>query len=67
MTASVATSRTILVAGGGISGVTAALEASECGYDVVLVERSPSLGGRSAQRYRYFPKLCHPTCGLEIK
>lgn len=67
MTASVATSLTILVAGGGTRGMTAALEGSECGYDVVLVERSPSLGGRSAQLYRYFPKLCHPTCGLEIK
>ncbi len=62
----IATSQTILVVGGGISGMTAALEAAECGSDVVLVERGPSLGGRTAQLYRYFPKLCHPTCGLEI-
>jgi quinone-modifying oxidoreductase subunit QmoA len=34
MTASVATSQTILVAGGGIAGMTAALEASECGHDI---------------------------------
>lgn len=59
-------SQTILVVGGGIGGVTAALEAAEAGYDVVLLERSPSLGGRVAQLNRYFPKLCHPTCGLEI-
>jgi len=66
MTAPIATSQTILVVGGGISGMTAALEAAECGREVVLVERSPTLGGRSALLYRYFPKMCHPTCGLEI-
>jgi len=66
MTAPIATSQTILVVGGGISGMTAALEAAECGRDVVLVERSPALGGRTALLYRYFPKMCHPTCGLEI-
>jgi len=59
-------SRTIMVVGGGIAGVTAAIEAAEAGYDVVMVEKSPTLGGRVAQMNRYFPKLCHPTCGLEI-
>ena len=62
----VATDQTILVVGGGISGMTAALEAAECGKTVVLVEKSPTLGGRTALLYRYFPKLCHPACGLEI-
>ena len=62
----IATNQTILVVGGGISGMTAALEAAECGKQVILVEKSPSLGGRVSQLYRYFPKLCHPTCGLEI-
>jgi len=62
----VATNETILVVGGGISGMTAALEAAECGKDVVLVEKNPSLGGRVSQLYKYFPKLCHPTCGMEI-
>ncbi|MDP2323009.1 MAG: FAD-dependent oxidoreductase, partial [Gammaproteobacteria bacterium] len=66
MTAPIATSQTSLVVGGGISGMTAALEAAECGRDVVLVERNAALGGRTAQLYRYFPKMCHPTCGLEI-
>ncbi|MGB7541200.1 MAG: FAD-dependent oxidoreductase [Burkholderiales bacterium] len=66
MTEVVATDETILVVGGGISGMTAALEAGECGKQVVLVEKSPTLGGRTALLYRYFPKLCHPTCGLEI-
>jgi heterodisulfide reductase subunit A-like polyferredoxin len=58
--------RTILVIGGGIAGVSAALEAAEAGYEVTLIERNPYLGGRVAQLYRYFPKLCPPYCGLEI-
>ncbi len=66
MTAIIATSQTILVGGGGISGMTAALEATECGRQVILAERNASLGGRTALLYRYFPKMCHPTCGLEI-
>ncbi len=66
MTAVIATNQTILVVGGGISGITAALEAAECGKQVVLIEKNPSLGGRVSQLYKYFPKLCFPTCGLEI-
>ncbi len=66
MTEVVATNETILVVGGGISGLTAALEAAETGKRVVLVEKRPYLGGRVAQLYKYFPKLCFPTCGLEI-
>ncbi len=58
--------RTILVVGGGIAGITAAVEAAEAGYDVVIVEKSPYLGGRVAQLYKYFPKLCPPYCGMEI-
>ena len=66
MTNVVATNETILVFGGGISGMTADLEAAECGKDVVLVEKGPGPGGRVSQLNKYFPKLCHPTCGLEI-
>ena len=58
--------RSILVVGGGITGITAAVEAAEAGYDVVIVEKSPSLGGRVTQLYKYFPKLCPPYCGMEI-
>ena len=66
MNETIATSQTILVVGGGISGMTAALEAAECGKQVVLLEKSATLGGRTSLLYRYFPKLCHPACGLEI-
>ena len=56
----------ILVVGGGISGLTTALEAAEVGYEVFLVESNPYLGGRVSQLKQYFPKLCPPACGLEI-
>jgi quinone-modifying oxidoreductase subunit QmoA len=56
----------ILVVGGGISGLTTAVEAAEVGYDVYLVEKNSYLGGRVAQLNKYFPKLCPPSCGLEI-
>ncbi|MGB5987029.1 MAG: CoB--CoM heterodisulfide reductase iron-sulfur subunit A family protein [Desulfobacterales bacterium] len=59
-------SGTIMVVGGGISGLTTALEAAEVGYEVFLVEKNPYLGGRVSQLNQYFPKLCPPACGLEI-
>lgn len=57
----------ILVIGGGMSGLTAALEAAESGAQVVIVEKNPYLGGRVSQLNKYFPKLCPPNCGLEIQ
>ncbi len=60
------TNGSLLVVGGGISGLTTAIEAAEVGYDVFLIEKNPYLGGRVAQLNQYFPKLCPPTCGLEI-
>jgi len=58
--------RSTLIVGGGIAGITAAVEAAEAGYDVVIVEKEPYLGGRVVQLYKYFPKLCPPYCGMEI-
>lgn len=55
-----------LVVGGGIAGITAALEAAEAGCSVILIEKEPYLGGRVAKSHLYFPKLCPPGCGLEI-
>jgi len=59
-------SKRIVVVGGGISGITTALEAAETGYEVFLLEKEPYLGGRVARMDQYFPKLCPPYCGLEI-
>jgi quinone-modifying oxidoreductase subunit QmoA len=56
----------ILVIGGGISGISTAVEASEAGREVLLVEKNHYLGGRVVQMHKYFPKLCPPTCGVEI-
>ncbi len=58
--------KSILVIGGGIAGMTAAVEAAEVGYRVILVEKEAYLGGRVIQMNRYFPKMCPPTCGFEI-
>jgi len=48
-------SRKLLVVGGGITGITAALEAAEAGYEVVLVEREAHLGGFVATLKNRFP------------
>ncbi|MEA3461033.1 MAG: FAD-dependent oxidoreductase [Bacteroidota bacterium] len=55
-----------LVIGGGISGITAAVELAEAGKEVVLIEKENYLGGNVARFNNYFPKLCPPSCGLEI-
>ncbi len=56
----------LLVVGAGMAGITAALEAAEAGREVVLVEREASVGGRVMRTHHYFPKLCPPSCGMEI-
>jgi len=58
--------RPVLVIGGGIGGMTAALEAAEVGHHVILVEKEACLGGRVLHSHRYFPKMCPPACGFEI-
>ncbi|RKX21503.1 MAG: heterodisulfide reductase subunit A [Candidatus Zixiibacteriota bacterium] len=59
-------SKPILVIGGGIAGMTAAVEIAEVGYNVILVEKEAYIGGRVLRMHRYFPKMCPPTCGFEI-
>ncbi|MFC1929310.1 FAD-dependent oxidoreductase [Chloroflexota bacterium] len=46
----------ILVVGGGITGITAAIEAAAAGYEVCLVEKEPSLGGWMAKLHKQYPK-----------
>jgi len=58
--------KSLLVIGAGIAGITAALEAAETGADVVLIEREPAIGGRVLRLNNYFPKMCPPSCGMEI-
>ena len=61
-----AAQKPLLVVGAGIAGVSAALEAAEAGQEVVLLERGPAIGGRVVRNLHYFPKMCPPTCGMEI-
>ncbi|MEW6071568.1 MAG: FAD-dependent oxidoreductase [Planctomycetota bacterium] len=63
---SAATTKPLLAVGAGIAGITTALEAAEAGREVVLVEREPAIGGRVLRNHHYFPKLCPPSCGMEI-
>ncbi len=56
----------LLVIGAGIAGISAALEAGEAGAEVILVESEPSVGGRVLRSHNYFPKMCPPSCGMEI-
>jgi quinone-modifying oxidoreductase, subunit QmoA len=60
------TPRPLMIIGAGIAGVTAACEAAETGYQAILVESEPSIGGRVVRNHNYFPKMCPPTCGMEI-
>jgi heterodisulfide reductase subunit A len=45
----------ILVIGGGVAGLTAAIDLAEEGYEVHLVEKTPTIGGGMAQLDRTFP------------
>ncbi len=45
----------VLIVGGGITGMQAALDLANSGYYVYIVERSPSIGGVMAQLDKTFP------------
>ncbi|MDR1920163.1 MAG: FAD-dependent oxidoreductase, partial [Candidatus Adiutrix sp.] len=45
----------VLVAGGGVAGMQAALDLANAGYYVYMVEKSPAIGGRMAQLDKTFP------------
>jgi len=56
-----------LVIGGGITGIQAVLDIASAGYEVVLVEKEPSIGGRMAQLDKTFPTLDCSACILTPK
>jgi heterodisulfide reductase subunit A2 len=45
----------VMVVGGGISGIQAALDLGTAGFKVYLVEKGPSIGGHMAQLDKTFP------------
>ncbi len=53
-----------LVIGGGISGIQAALDIAGAGYQVILVEKEPSIGGHMSQLSETFPTLDCSQCIL---
>ena len=56
-----------LVIGGGIAGIQSALDIAEAGYEVDIVEKLPSIGGRMSQLDKTFPTLDCSACILTPK
>ncbi len=56
-----------LVIGGGIAGIQASLDIAEAGFKVLLVEQTPSIGGRMAQLDKTYPTLDCSACILTPK
>jgi quinone-modifying oxidoreductase subunit QmoB len=63
-------SKRILVVGGGMSGMTAALEIADAGYEAVIVEKTGALGGMAAKLWKrqpfktpYSPRRRKSACG----
>lgn len=53
-----------LVIGGGIAGMQAALDVADAGFEVILVEKSPTIGGKMAALAETFPTLDCAQCIL---
>ncbi len=59
--------RRVMVVGGGIAGIEAALQIADAGYEVVLVEKEESIGGHMAKFDKTFPTLDCAACILTPK
>jgi len=57
----------VLIIGGGIAGIQAALDVADQGFKVYLVEKSSSIGGRMAQLDKTFPTMDCAACILTPK
>ena len=62
-----AVTKRALVIGGGIAGIQTALDIAEAGYEVDIVEKTPSIGGRMSQLDKTFPTLDCSACILTPK
>ncbi len=56
-----------LVIGGGIAGIQTALDIAEAGYEVDIVEKNPTIGGKMTQIDKTFPTLDCAACILTPK
>jgi len=59
--------RRVMVIGAGISGIQAALDIADSGYEVIVVEKKPSIGGHMIQLSETFPTLDCSQCILTPK
>ena len=59
-----AVTKRCLVIGGGIAGIQTALDVADAGYEVDIVEKRPTIGGRMAQLDKTFPTLDCAACIL---
>ena len=57
----------VLVIGGGIAGIQAALDSADKGFKTYLVEKDPSIGGKMAQLDKTFPTMDCSACILTPK
>ncbi len=57
----------VLIIGGGIAGIQAALDIADGGYEVILVEKEPSIGGHMIQLSETFPTLDCSQCIMTPK
>jgi heterodisulfide reductase subunit A len=64
---SIKLNRDVLVIGGGVAGIISAIELADKGYQVYLVEKTPSIGGHMAQLSKTFPTLDCSSCILTPK
>lgn len=55
----------VLIVGGGVAGLHAAVSLTKLGKPVTLVEKNSGLGGKVAELARFYPRMCDPRCGLE--
>ena len=53
-----------LVIGGGIAGIQTAIDIADAGYEVDIVDKTPSIGGRMSQLDKTFPTLDCSACIL---
>jgi heterodisulfide reductase subunit A len=57
----------VMIVGGGIAGIEAALQIADAGFEVILVERESSIGGHMSQFDKTFPTLDCAACILTPK
>jgi heterodisulfide reductase subunit A len=63
----VSAEKSVLIVGGGIAGIQTSLDLANAGFNVYLVEKAPSIGGRMAQLDKTFPTLDCSACILTPK